>query len=156
MAQVKRGRKAMSDINVVPYIDVMLVLLVIFMVTAPLLASRLKLDLPEAEAGAPAGPGAGAVLAVAISADGTLRLGEAVLAADTAREQLEAAARAAVARDPDAELELRADQAVPYGRVAELIGWVQAAGLLRIGLVTQPPGAAAPAALAPSAEPPPR
>ena len=80
-----------------------------------------------------------------------------MLAADTAREQLEAAARAAVARSPDAELELRADQAVPYGRVAELIGWVQAAGLLRIGLVTQPPESAAqPAAVAPSAEPPAR
>ena len=156
-AGAARPPRPLHDINVTPLVDVMLVLLVIFMVTAPLLASRLKLDLPEAEAGAATGPGPGAVLAVAISADGTLRLGEAVLAADTAREQLEAAARAAVARSPDAELELRADQAVPYGRVAELIGWVQAAGLLRIGLVTQPPESAAqPAAVAPSAEPPAR
>jgi len=127
----------MSDINMTPLIDVMLVLLVIFIVTAPLLASRLKLDLPQAEAAAGAGPGA--VLAVSIAADGRVYLADEALPTAELRARLEAAAKAAVARDPATELQLRADRAVPYGRVAELIGWVQGAGLTRIGLVTEAP-----------------
>jgi biopolymer transport protein TolR len=127
----------MSDINMTPLIDVMLVLLVIFIVTAPLLASRLKLELPESAA-ATAGA-AGAVLAVSIAADGRVYLADEALPEDAVRARLEAAAKAAVARDPATELQLRADRTVPYGRVAELIGWVQGAGLTRIGLVTEAP-----------------
>ena len=133
----------MSEINMTPLIDVMLVLLVIFIVTAPLFASRLKLDLPEAAAAA--GGAQGAVLAVAIDAQGRVFLAEEPLPPEAVRERLEAAAREAVARDPATELQLRADRAVPYGRVAELIGWVQGAGLTRIGLVTDAPGEAGPA-----------
>jgi biopolymer transport protein ExbD len=127
----------MSDINMTPLIDVMLVLLVIFIVTAPLLASRLKLELPESAA-ATAGA-ANAVLAVSIDAQGRVFLADEALPEDAVRARLEAAAKAAVARDPATELQLRADRAVPYGRVAELIGWVQGAGLTRIGLVTEAP-----------------
>jgi biopolymer transport protein TolR len=144
--------RPMSDINMTPLIDVMLVLLVIFIVTAPLLASRLKLELPEAAA-AQAGGAAGGVLAVSIDAQGRVFLADEALPEATLRPRLEAAAKAAVARDPATELQLRADRAVPYGRVAELIGWVQGAGLTRIGLVTDaPPSATA----GPSTEPPPR
>ncbi|MFM7505530.1 MAG: ExbD/TolR family protein [Rubrivivax sp.] len=131
----------MSEINMTPLIDVMLVLLVIFIVTAPLLASRLKLELPAAEAAAAAGPGA--VLSVSIDAQGRVFLGDEALPEAELRSRLEAAARQAVARDPATELQLRADRAVPYGRVAELIGWVQGAGLARIGLVTEAPAAGA-------------
>jgi biopolymer transport protein ExbD len=127
----------MSDINMTPLIDVMLVLLVIFMVTAPLLASRLKLELPESAAATAAA--AGAALAVSIDAQGRVFLADEALPEDAVRARLEAAAKAAVARDPATELQLRADRAVPYGRVAELIGWVQGAGLTRIGLVTEAP-----------------
>jgi biopolymer transport protein TolR len=135
--------RPMSEINMTPLIDVMLVLLVIFIVTAPLLASRLKLDLPAAEGAAGEAPSA--VLQLAIDAGGQVFLADEPLPAATAQARIEAAARAAVRRDPATELQLRADSAVPYGRVAEIIGWVQAAGLARVGLVTQP-----------SAEPPPR
>jgi biopolymer transport protein TolR len=141
----------MSDINMTPLIDVMLVLLVIFIVTAPLFASRLQLELPSAEAAA--GGAAGAALAVAIDAQGRVFLADEALPPEAAQARLQAAARAAVARDPATELQLRADRAVPYGRVAELIGWVQGAGLTRIGLVTEAPTGAP---TAPSAEPPPR
>lgn len=134
--------RPMSEINMTPLIDVMLVLLVIFIVTAPLLASRLKLELPSADATAAAG--AGAVLSVSIDAQGRVFLGDEALPEAELRSHLEAAARQAVARDPATELQLRADRAVPYGRVAELIGWVQGAGLARIGLVTEAPAAAVP------------
>ena len=137
------GQQApMADINVTPMVDVMLVLLVIFIITAPLLASRLKLELPASEAAA--GGAQGAVLAVSIDAQGRVFLADEPLPEAELRSRLEAAARAAVARDPATELQLRADRAVPYGRVAELIGWVQGAGLARIGLVTDRPAEPAP------------
>jgi len=128
----RSGPAPMSDINMTPLIDVMLVLLVIFMITAPLMSSALKLDLPRADA-----PGAAAqpALAVAVDAQGRMFLGDRPLADD----ELQRRAQAAVAADPNAELHLRADRAVPYGRVAELIARVQAAGLNRIAFVTEPP-----------------
>ncbi|BAL97851.1 ExbD/TolR family protein [Rubrivivax gelatinosus] len=121
-----------SDINMTPLIDVMLVLLVIFIVTAPLLASSLKLDLPAAGASTPSDtPG---FVAVALDADGQLYLGEQRASA----EEVERALREAGARDPQTEVRLRADRAVPYGQVAGLIDVAQRAGLSRIGFVTEP------------------
>jgi biopolymer transport protein ExbD len=122
-----------------PLIDVMLVLLVIFIITAPLMSSSLKLDLPKADTAAASD--APAVLALAIDAQGRLFLGDAVLDAKTEREQIALRVRAAAQRNPGTEVQLRADSRVPYGRVAELIGWVQAAGLTRIALVTEAPPA---------------
>ncbi len=131
------GSQPMSEINMTPLIDVMLVLLVIFIITAPLMASSLKLDLPRAEAAATAAPPA--FVALALDAEGRLFLGETPLPAATAREQIMARVREAAQRDPATEVQLRADSRVPYGRVAELIGWVQQAGLVRIGFVTEAP-----------------
>jgi biopolymer transport protein TolR len=131
------GSQPMSEINMTPLIDVMLVLLVIFMITAPLFTSRLELDLPKAEA---APPGAApAFIALAIDAEGRVFIGEQPLAAAQAQSLVQARAREAARRDPTTEVQLRADSRVPYGRVAELIGWVQQAGLTRIGLVTEAP-----------------
>jgi biopolymer transport protein TolR len=131
------GSMPMSEINMTPLIDVMLVLLVIFMITAPLLASRLELDLPKAEAAGPTA--APAIVALAVDAEGRIYLGEQLLAAEQAQGLVTARAREAARRDPATEVQLRADSRVPYGRVAELIGWVQQAGLTRIGLVTEAP-----------------
>jgi biopolymer transport protein ExbD len=122
-----------------PLIDVMLVLLVIFILTAPLMSSSLKLDLPKAEGAAASD--APAVLALAVDAQGRLYLGDEALEARTEREQIAVRVRTAAQRDPATEVQLRADSRVPYGRVAELIGWVQAAGLSRIGFVTEAPAA---------------
>jgi biopolymer transport protein ExbD len=133
------GSQPMSEINMTPLIDVMLVLLVIFILTAPLMSSSLKLDLPKAEGAAASD--APAVLALAIDAQGRLFLGDELLAASTEREQIAQRVRAAAQRNPATEVQLRADSRVPYGRVAELIGWVQAAGLTRIGFVTEAPPA---------------
>ncbi|MFO1285106.1 MAG: biopolymer transporter ExbD [Rubrivivax sp.] len=128
------GAQPMSEINMTPLIDVMLVLLVIFIITAPLIAGSLKLDLPRAE-GATAGT-APAFIAVALDAEGRLFIDEKPADAAALAERARQAAR----RNPLTEVQLRADRRVPYGRVAELIGALHAAGLTRIGFVTEAAG----------------
>ena len=128
-----QGQRPFSDINMTPLIDVMLVLLIIFMVTAPLLGARLPLDLPQTDAPVTTEPSA--TLQVTLRADGRLYLDEqaSTLAALSDR------ARALASQRPDTEVQLRADQSVPYGRVAELIGAIQQAGLQRVAFVTEAP-----------------
>lgn len=126
-----QGSQPMSDINMTPLIDVMLVLLVIFMLTAPLMTSRLKLDLPKADA-PPATDKQPAVLAIALTADGRVHLND----QDASLDMLAAQATAQAREKPDTEVQLRADRAVAYGRVAELISLLQKAGLNRIAFVT--------------------
>ncbi|PTT92764.1 biopolymer transporter ExbD [Pelomonas sp. HMWF004] len=125
------GSRPMSDINMTPLIDVMLVLLVIFMITAPLMTASLRLDLPKSEAATPSE--APRFIGVAITPDGALHLGEETLDAKTFQQRINELGRA----NAQLEVQLRADKAVPYGQVAELIGWVQAAGLNRIAFVAQ-------------------
>ena len=131
--QAKRSDAPMSDINMTPLIDVMLVLLVIFIITAPLMVSAVKVDLPRTSA--PAAPEAAApTLAVAIDKDGTVYVRDQALAG----ELLEQALRAA-AQNPDTEVQLRADRAVPYGHVVEFMALANRAGLSRVGFVAQAP-----------------
>jgi len=113
-----------------PLIDVMLVLLVIFIVTAPLMTSSLKLDLPKAEAARPSD--APAFVTVSVDAEGRLFVADEAVS----REVLVQRLRDAAQRNPATEVHLRADSRVPYGQVAELLGLVQEAGLVRIGFVT--------------------
>ena len=127
------GSRPMSDINMTPLIDVMLVLLVIFIITAPLMTTSLKLDLPKTEGARPSD--APLFIAVSINEQGRLFVGDEAVSA----EQLLKRAREAAQRDPLTEVQLRADSRVPYGRVAELIGLVQEAGLSRVGFVTEAP-----------------
>ncbi len=123
----------LSEINVTPLVDVMLVLLVIFMLTAPFLTHSLRLDLPRAPApAAPAEPGP--ALRLEIDRGGQAFL-DGLAVSDTQLAQR--LAEAAAAR-PDAELQLRADQTVPYGRVVQLMALAQKAGLWRIGFVAEP------------------
>ena len=123
----------MSEINMTPLIDVMLVLLVIFILTAPLLSGHIALRLP-ASAAAPA-PRPQHALEVSVQRDGRLYLGTEAVDA----KQLEQAFANAAHAAPDTELRIRADTAVPYGRVAAVMGAAQHAGLAHIGLVTAPP-----------------
>jgi biopolymer transport protein TolR len=131
------GPTPMSDINMTPLIDVMLVLLVIFMITAPLMTSSLKLDLPKSDAAQPSDTPQ--FVSVAIDAAGKLYFGEEQLAPEALAQRIAAAAR----KNPQTEVQLRADTNVPYGRVAELIGVVQKAGLNRIGFIAEPGAAPA-------------
>jgi biopolymer transport protein ExbD/biopolymer transport protein TolR len=121
----------MSDINMTPLIDVMLVLLVIFIITAPLMTSSLKLDLPKADGATPSN--APKFITLAIDADGRLFFGDEALARDALAERVGLAAKG----NPQLEVQLRADQKVAYGQVAELIAMIQKAGLSRIGFVTE-------------------
>jgi len=132
------GRGAISDINVTPFVDVMLVLLVIFMVTTPALLPLMKMELPETAAAAanaaaePEAEGENPVL-LEVDREGRLRLAGKPLAR---REDLAMLLREAAQRRPQPELQLRADSAVAYREIAFLIGAAQEAGLRRIGLVT--------------------
>ena len=123
--------KPMGEINMTPLIDVMLVLLVIFMIAAPLMTSSLRLELPASEAATPSETLE--FIAVSMASDGSLYLGDDRLEAETFRQRITDLARA----NPAMEVQLRADQNVPYGHVAELIGWCQAAGLSRIAFVAE-------------------
>jgi biopolymer transport protein TolR len=126
----------MSDINVTPLVDVMLVLLVIFILTAPLMTSAIRLDLPKAE-GTQAGDAPLAVTLV-INLQGQVYLNDKSVALTDLAAQLKIMA----AQRPDTEVQLRADQAVPYGRVVEVMGVAQKAGLSRIGFVADAPKSA--------------
>jgi biopolymer transport protein ExbD/biopolymer transport protein TolR len=128
----------MSDINMTPLIDVMLVLLVIFIITAPLMSSSLRLDLPKTDAARPSDTPA--FMAVSVDTQGRLFLADKELDAAALAERVAEAAR----RNPQTEVQLSADQTVPYGRVAELIGIVQKGGLTRIGFVAQNAAAGTP------------
>ncbi len=131
----------MSDINMTPLVDVMLVLVVIFILTAPLLASAIRLDLPRADGAVP-GAAPQAVTLVVDKAGQVYLEDEPLTQAELAQRLAETAAS-----QPDAEVQLRADAAVPYGRVVEIMGAAHAAGLQRIGFVADP-AVAAPSPLA--------
>jgi biopolymer transport protein TolR len=126
-----RASQPMSEINMTPLIDVMLVLLVIFIISAPLMTTSLKLDLPKTEGARPSE--ASAFIALAVDGGGRLFVGDRAVE----RAELARLVRDAAQRDPQTEVQLRADRMVPYGQVAELIGLVQDGGLSRIGFVTE-------------------
>ncbi|MBV8125117.1 MAG: biopolymer transporter ExbD [Burkholderiaceae bacterium] len=129
----RESPKPMADINMTPLIDVMLVLMVIFMITAPLMSSALHLDLPKSET-ATAGAASDAI-GISLAADGVLRLNQQILSAAELKSRLQDLGRT----HPERELQLRADQSVPYGQVAALIDWAQSAGLNRIAFVADSP-----------------
>lgn len=128
-----------AEINMTPLVDVMLVLLIIFIITAPLMTHSVKVDLPRA-ASTPT-PQKPMTLQVSIAADNAVFVG--TEAVDLAA--LEARFRTAVAQDANVEMHLKADRATRYETVAETMSAARRAGLSRIGFVTQPGANAAPA-----------
>ncbi|MDB5749870.1 MAG: Biopolymer transport protein ExbD/TolR [Ramlibacter sp.] len=126
------GPQPISDINVTPLVDVMLVLVVILIITAPLLASSIRLDLPRAD-GTQAGE-APRFVSVTLDKAGRAFLNDKPVSGTELAQELAAAARL----NADTEIQLRADQGVPYGRVVEVMGAAHKAGLGRIGFVAEP------------------
>jgi biopolymer transport protein TolR len=126
------GRRPMADINVTPLVDVVLVLLIIFMVTAPFLQGGLEIDLPKVAA---KGLDVHEGLIVSIRHDRTLAVGENVVAPADFERALQ---RARASQRP---VFLKADQAVPYGTIVDYIARMRRAGVVQLGLVTQPPEA---------------
>ena len=129
--RLDRGTAAqpMSDINMTPLIDVMLVLVVILIITAPLLASSIKLDLPKTGAAKPGD--APQSITVVMDATGQTYLKDLAVDLDVLKAQLLITAQA----NPQTEVLLRADKLAPYGRIVEVMGAAQQAGLSRIGFV---------------------
>jgi biopolymer transport protein TolR len=128
-----QGPQPMSDINMTPLVDVMLVLVVIFIITAPLLASSIRLDLPSTDAARP--NDAPRFVTVTLDKAGRAFLDDQPVDAAQLADRLAQVART----NADTEIQLRADQAVPYGRVVEVMGAAQKAGLNRIGFVADTP-----------------
>ena len=130
-----RRHRPMGEINVTPFVDVMLVLLIVFMVTAPLLTVGVEVDLPKTKAGAINANAA--PLVVSIKADGSLYLQEAEVDAEVLIPRLKAISNA----NPDVRIFVRGDQAVTYGDVLRVMGRIQAAGFEKVALVAQLPEA---------------
>lgn len=128
----------MSDINMTPLIDVMLVLLIIFMVTAPLMVSKVKVDLPKAEGAA--SQKVPAFISVVVDKEGQVFVDDKLLALIVLSQRFSEAA----AKNAMTEVQLRADSAVPYGRIVEVMGLAHKAGLSRIGFVADAPPSADP------------
>ena len=142
MPQATRSRRLMGEINVVPYIDVMLVLLIICMITAPLLTQGIKVDLPKADA-APLDADflrehQPLVLTVDTAGNFYLNIGSGKDRPIDARTVI-ARAAAVMRRDPQAPVLVRADDRVPYGRVVSAMVLLQKAGAEKVGFLTDPP-----------------
>jgi biopolymer transport protein TolR len=127
-----RRKQPIADINVTPFIDVMLVLLIIFMVTAPLLVSGVPVDLPDAKAKSL--PQDNVPIQVSITANGNIYLDRAVVSHADFPAKL-AALR--TARSDDAHIYVRADAAIPYGAVMATVGDISSAGFKKVALVTE-------------------
>jgi biopolymer transport protein TolR len=128
---MRRRRRPMAEINVTPFVDVMLVLLIVFMVTAPLLTVGVTVDLPET-ASSPL-PGQDEPLTVSVSRDG------AVFLQDSAIELEELGPRllAITERRPDTRIFVRGDKVIDYGRVMAVVGAIHSAGFNKVALVTE-------------------
>ena len=131
----KRRKKLMSEINVVPYIDVMLVLLVIFMITAPLLSQGVKVDLPKAAA-QPVDSQDRETLVVTVDREGRYFLDDRRISSEELSRKVAAILRAR----PQTPVLIRGDRQSNYGEVVRAMTLLQSAGAPSVGLLTEPPG----------------
>jgi biopolymer transport protein TolR len=141
MAQVSRGRRLMGEINVVPYIDVMLVLLIIFMITAPLLTQGVKVNLPKAHAEPLPAESAKDPVVLSVDQQGRLFLNiapdpQGALDPNAVLAQVSEA----IGKDPDRAVVVKADKAVSYGVVIQAMVLLQRAGASKVGMATDPLG----------------
>ena len=135
----RRQARLVAEINVTPFVDVMLVLLVIFMVTAPLMTSAVEVDLPKTQAAQATGQDE--PLIVSLNAAGKVFLQETEMEVDALVPRLQAITQ----NKPEQRIFVRADKSLPYGRVMEVMGTLSAAGFAKVALVSEMPGATQPA-----------
>jgi len=137
----RRPRRQVAEINVVPYIDVMLVLLVIFMITAPLLQTGVEIDLPDADA-TPIVANGESEEPLILSVDGAgawyLNIGEDPDAVKS-REEIQRLASAVLRRSPGRQVLVAGDTSVDYGAIMQAMVTLQIAGAPEIGLISEPP-----------------
>jgi biopolymer transport protein TolR len=131
-ASSQRDSGTISQINVTPLVDVMLVLLVIFMVTAPIIQQGVQVNLPQARSGAI--PGTEEHLVVTVAKNGKVYLNDNVMSLAQLGEKL----RAIKKMDANKQVYLRADQDVRYGTVMQAIAEIKKSGIERLGMVTRP------------------
>lgn len=138
MVRVRPPKKLMADINVVPYIDVMLVLLVVFMITAPMMTQGIHVDLPQANSDPIAEE---EPVVVTLQKDGSyfINVGEEQETA-TSKEALQENIQRILKNAPETLFLVEGDEQVPYGQVVALMGFMQEAGVEKLGLVTEPVG----------------
>lgn len=138
MSRRKSKRKLIAEINVVPYIDVTLVLLIVFMVTAPLMMQGVEVDLPEAPS-APIDSGNDEPLIISMKADGSLYIN---LGADSKspikRALILTRVQKTLKQKPKTPILIWGDKKLPYGEVVSLMTDLQSAGAQGVGLVTEP------------------
>lgn len=128
-----RAYRPMADINVTPFVDVMLVLLVVFMITAPLLTAGVPVDLPKSQA-KPISDEDNKPLEITLTKDGKIFIGETEVKDDRLVNLLEAMTN----NDPDRRIFLRADQGIVYGKVMEVLGSLNGAGFRKVALISEP------------------
>jgi biopolymer transport protein TolR len=129
----RRGGGVMSDINVTPFVDVMLVLLVIFMVTAPMMTAGVPVDLPKTKAKAVTSND-NKPLEISLDEKGVIYIGDTKMTP----AQMMAKLAAIVGENPDLRVYLRADQRLDYGKVMNVMAEINAAGFTKIALITEP------------------
>jgi biopolymer transport protein ExbD len=127
--------RPMAEINTTPLVDVMLVLLIIFLVTAPLMTQSVKVDLPQASA--QASDIKPETIRLALDAQGTLYWNDAPVA-KTDEKELESRLQAAIRLDPQTEVQFSADRETRYQRVAEIMAAAKRAGVVKLGFITLP------------------
>ena len=127
-----KRRRPMSEINVTPFVDVMLVLLIVFMVTAPLLTVGIPVELPETRSSDTLSDDQSPLVAT-VQEDGSVSLQKNIMDADTLIARLQAI----VVENPSVELYVRGDRRVPYGTVIGVMDMIKSAGMSRVKLVTK-------------------
>ncbi|NQZ14983.1 MAG: protein TolR [Alphaproteobacteria bacterium] len=126
-----RGYRPMAEINVTPFVDVMLVLLIVFMVAAPLLTAGVPIDLPDSEAKALSQED-NTPLEVSLEPDGTIYVGD----TEVKRSRLIQILGVKANNDPDKRIYIRADKSMDYGKVMDVLGSINKAGFQKVALIS--------------------
>jgi biopolymer transport protein TolR len=132
-ARRRRSHRAIAEINVTPFVDVMLVLLIVFMVTAPMLTSGVAVDLPQSQA-SPIRDEDNKPIEVTLNEDGLIFVGE----TEVEMQRLPIMLNAITQNNPDRRIYVRADERLDYGNVMRILGTLNKAGLKKVALITKP------------------